>query len=59
MMFQGLSQAAEVGDVKMEVADEVPTSDLSSRESSFCLFIKFAKEVMDFYNNVRPAAIAL
>jgi len=44
-MCQGLSQAGEVADAKMEVADDEPSSDLAARETCFCLFIKFAKEV--------------
>ena len=48
MMFQGLSQADEAGHVKMEVADEGPSSDLATREACFCLFTKFAKEVMAY-----------
>jgi len=47
-MFQGLCEAGEVADAKMEVADEERSSDLASREACFCLFIKFAKEVMEF-----------
>ena len=31
----------------MEVADEVSSSDLASREACFCLFVKFAKEVIN------------
>jgi len=49
LIFQGLSPAAEVGDnMKMEVADEEMSSDLLSRETCFSLFIKFAKEVMEY-----------
>ena len=45
MMFQGLEKTAEVGDVQMEVVDEGSSSDLAIRETCFCLFVKFAKEV--------------
>jgi len=45
MMFQGVGKAAEVGDVKMEVVDELSSSDLATREACFCFFVKFAKEV--------------
>jgi len=45
MMFQGVGEAAEVGDVKMEVAHGVSSSDLAAREACLCLFVKFAKEV--------------
>ena len=45
-MFQGLIDAGNVGDMKMEVTDEETSSDLASREACFCLFIKFAKEVI-------------
>jgi len=45
-MFQGLSHADAIKDVKMEIADEEPSSDLATREACFYLFTKFAKEVM-------------
>ena len=48
-MFQGLSQADDAVHVKMEVDDEEPSSDLASREACFCLFTKFAKEVIECF----------
>jgi len=50
-MFQGLNQADDTVHVKMEVDDEELSSDLASREACFCLFTKFAKEVIEFFNS--------
>ena len=52
MMFQSLSQADDAVHVKMEVDGEEPASDLASREACFCLFTKFAKEVMEYCHNM-------